>query len=1099
MLHHLLKIDFASFPIYQIMLIAAFVAGWIMYGKMFRKGNFSRFVKRRIRRCFFWGAVFALVASNVVNWLFYPQLMQEPLQLRITQGVYSSFFGLLVFYGVSALLLRMGKMKVRLCLNFVTPAVLLALFIARLGCTLNGCCYGKLLGAGVCFPTTELEAVFALVLCIVLTKKATQKRFWIFGFSYTLLRFVLEFFRGDDRGSLLGITALTPVQLFAIPLWILCTVMLFKEPFCRYFLLEHKLLSRREKRLQRLESKGKKPYEPLPYDYTPAKGRGNPLHPIGVVLLCLVVFFGGLVYLNPFGFRWTQNLQYGLDGIFAGSSHEKQSGQLNGLSVQDASDQGTAKSKNSALEIVTSYDDWTGADLTCTYETTLPSGNRMFGFTQQVDGIGVFGTGRVLVTDSSCNALYVAGDETGLTFTDEVLADYPHAQVTLEDAFGEELVILQTIDCWYDTGAGLVAARQVILSTDGATPAFGAILDLDSGCVLALTGTKPHVYSSFERNRIYRAAEEVAQLIRKEDEVQLEQIRKTETAPSEWEQDVYRLKRALITAYQKSGMTGEEFLTAMESANVIADYTPNLNQNLYLEILASEAHSTMLQAGYSDSQANSGVRKMRSAFSSCDIEQLDDETVTELTGKKRKASFDHSMDGSGDQDVFRLHLPDGQAMEVKLQTRSPIEVEVYTADGRALTNLYVEQEERFCLYPEDGSEFTVVISSGISMNGLSTEAEDYTISLIPIEAERVPISVTSTLYLIEQAYRNSNALAFYALCASDLQAEDDQGALLAAFFVPLLVESCYGCQGGHENVDAAKTMIARELIADELEFSALDYIEDSQLTLTYVSHGENERGIAVKAQMLITLDGVDIFDGYTFFLMEPVDYSSQVEIENEEHQKIFDTLFSSGYSIAQFHTDALYAAFGDTRDNIASRSDLTSLYELQTKYVHQWDDLQFTFLTLDEQAALAMGHSPEKVDGFYNYTLRQNIMNLKQAKTSLKWSLQMAKINLAAWRSLESVVEVAEFAFDLYTDPGGKILEMAAEATNLDGLYTAYSWITSFDDQIEDAIKDSFKDAFFDSMVDPYIVRYEERCLILTYRIELLEKCIEELEQSRRS
>lgn len=1050
MLHHLLKIDFASFPIYQIMLIAAFVAGWIMYGKMFRKGNFSRFVKRRIRRCFFWGAVAALVASNAVNWLFYPQLMQEPLQLRISQGVYSSFFGLLVFYGVSALLLRMGKMKVRLCLNYVTPAVLLALFIARLGCTLNGCCYGKLLGAGARFPTTELEAVFALVLCIVLTKKATQKRFWIFGFSYTLLRFVLEFFRGDDRGSLLGITALTPVQLFAIPLWILCTVMLFKEPFCRYFLLEHKLLARREKRLQRLESKGKKPYEPLPYDYTPAKRRGNPLHPIGVVLLCLVVFFGGLVYLNPFGFRWTQNLQYSLDAAFAGSGHEQQAGVMTGLAVQDASDKGTAKSKNSALKIVTSYDQWTGADLICTYETVLPSGNRLYGFTQQVDGVQVFGTGRVLVTDSNYNALYVAGDETGLSFTNEVLTDY--SAMTLAQAFGEEQVILERQDCWYDTGEGLVAAEHLILSSDGANPSMGAVVDRSSGGILALTGTKLSVYASAESSRIYNAVKTVSALLAEEDLAGLEKIKNPDHEISFLEQDRYTVMQALIRAYEKSGLTAGQFRTAMLSAQQIAERTPNMNQVLFSQILSREVAATVRSSGATEKDAQRSAKKVTSAFRTSGIRQAEDEAVTALTAAKRKTSFRHSLDCSTDSDLFTLAASAEMATELTLTADSPVKLEIYEAGGRAVTALYVEGEESLTLYPEDGTAFTVRVSSPNGLTTVAAASADYKLSVKAVELEEtVPAGVTHSVRVIQDSFNSSNVMTFYAFCVSDLADEETMGEMLTAGIMTPMLDSCSGCIGLEENVDTAKTLIAMTTIPGGEDREELKYLRGARMELDYFAHVENEEGIAVKAKMKLTIEDFPLYDGYIFYQLAPANRSSD-GLEEQTAQLVdqVGSFLGTDYYITAFNTSALYTAFGDTEDSIRGDTELTSLYELQQTVTVEYDGMTFRLKQFDEQQALRMGHSREKVDSFYNYTLRQNILTLKEQRAGY-----MA--TQACYSALSTCTDVASTAYEVVTDPFGFVVEEAAgQNETTKSFYMLYEVITDPAGVVTDAVIESF-------------------------------------------
>lgn len=1053
MFHRLLNIDFGSFPIYPLMLIAAFVAGWITYGKMFGKCNFSRFVRRRVRRCFFWSGVCALVASNTANWLFYPQLMQETLQLRITQGVYSSFFGLLVFFATAALFLRMGRMKVRLCLNQVTPAVLLALFIARLGCTLNGCCYGKavtLFGATFPFPTTELEAAFALTLFIVLQKKAVGKRFWIFGFSYTLLRFVLEFFRGDDRGSLLGITALTPVQLFAIPLWILCAVMLFKEPLCRYFLLEHKLLVRREKRLQRLESKGRKPYAPYAYNYTPEKPNRNPLHVLGVIALCVVVFVGGLVYLNPFGFRWTQNLQYKLDSAFAGSGHEQQAGVLNGLAVQDASDKGTANTSADAHKIVTSYDTWTGAELACTYETTLPSGNRLYGFTQQVEGVDVFGMGRVLVTDSNGNALYVAGDETGLTFTNEVLTDY--SAMTLTELFGDELVILDRRDCWYDTREGLVAAQQLILSSDGATASLGVIVNRANGSVLALTDTQLGVSTTAESRRIQNAVRTVAALLAEDDTFGLEAIKNPRQEISALERDRYALMQALIRAYEKSGLTAGQFRTALISARSIADRTPNMNQVLFSQILAEEVAAAVRGSGAGEKAAQRSAKKVTSAFRSGGIRQVEDETVTAVTAAKRKASFRHSLDCSTDRDLFTLATSPDRATELTLNAENPVVLEVYEAGGKAVTSLYVEGEESLTLYPEDGTDFTVRVSAPNALSTVGAATTDYKLSVKATELEEtVPAGVTHSVRLIQDSFNTSNVMTFHAFCISDLTDEEQLGEVMAAAVMIPMLDSCSGCIGMEENVDTAKTLIAMTVIPGGDGREELKYLRGARMELSYFAHRENEAGIAVKAKLKLTIEDFPLYDGYIFYQLAPANRTTDsLDAQTSQIVGAVGDLLGTDYYITAFNTASLYEQFGDTPGSIQGDEALTSLYELQETVTVEYDGMTFRLKRFDEQKALQMGHSKEKVDSFYNYTLRQNILTLKEQRATY-----MA--TQACYSTLSTCTDVASTAYEVITDPFGYLVEEAAgQNETTESFYSLYQLVTDPAGVVTDAVVESF-------------------------------------------
>jgi phosphatidylglycerol:prolipoprotein diacylglycerol transferase len=104
------------------------------------------------------------------------------------------------------------------------PALALGHAIGRLGCFFNGCCFGKActLPWGVRFPAphfahgypvhpTQLyEAAGNLAIFIGLTAFYRHKRFdgqiwWLYVLSYGVLRFVVEFFRGDYDIYYLGV------------------------------------------------------------------------------------------------------------------------------------------------------------------------------------------------------------------------------------------------------------------------------------------------------------------------------------------------------------------------------------------------------------------------------------------------------------------------------------------------------------------------------------------------------------------------------------------------------------------------------------------------------------------------------------------------------------------------------------------------------------------------------------------------------------------------------------------------------------------------------------------------------------------------------
>lgn len=164
---------------------------------------------------------------------------------------WSAFFfwrGGLVFYGgvIAAALAviifaRVKRIPLLALLDVIAPSVALGLVFGRMGCFLNGCCFGRPtdLPWGVVFPAqafvytdsvlpggaaanvsypasvhpTQLySALMWLILYIALEWVFRRKKTYdgqvalLFGFAYPVGRFAVEFLRGDNPRTLLGMT-----------------------------------------------------------------------------------------------------------------------------------------------------------------------------------------------------------------------------------------------------------------------------------------------------------------------------------------------------------------------------------------------------------------------------------------------------------------------------------------------------------------------------------------------------------------------------------------------------------------------------------------------------------------------------------------------------------------------------------------------------------------------------------------------------------------------------------------------------------------------------------------------------------------------------
>lgn len=120
------------------------------------------------------------------------------------------------------------------------PSILLAHGFGRLGCLMAGCCHGALtdawyglqmygrFGYEKYVPIQLFEAIFLLSLFAILFYRAKREKRYnlpVYITVYGIWRFLIEFARADDRGSL-PFWSLSPSQFIAV-LMILCGIGIF--------------------------------------------------------------------------------------------------------------------------------------------------------------------------------------------------------------------------------------------------------------------------------------------------------------------------------------------------------------------------------------------------------------------------------------------------------------------------------------------------------------------------------------------------------------------------------------------------------------------------------------------------------------------------------------------------------------------------------------------------------------------------------------------------------------------------------------------------------------------------------------------------------
>lgn len=123
-------------------------------------------------------------------------------------------------------------------MDVIVPAFVLAQAFGRIGCFLGGCCYGIRSNSNFAIPypvytkmtghieiirvlpTNLFEAIGLFILFAILVFLKKKNTFIFYCFYYGIMRFCIEFLRGDDRGTIWG-SILSPSQYLSIFLFLI--------------------------------------------------------------------------------------------------------------------------------------------------------------------------------------------------------------------------------------------------------------------------------------------------------------------------------------------------------------------------------------------------------------------------------------------------------------------------------------------------------------------------------------------------------------------------------------------------------------------------------------------------------------------------------------------------------------------------------------------------------------------------------------------------------------------------------------------------------------------------------------------------------------
>ncbi len=246
-------------PMFGLMIATGILALTILVLHLFRRHNVSEYkIDQLIIITAASGAMFALGAS------FFDGLWHSLSEYKVTGTFKYEFYGItfsgglltafttyiIIYYIFS----KYDRHMMFYYLDFIVIGICIAHAFGRIGCFCGGCCYGKVVPEGTflsmmyptdhgmenVYPTQLFESAFLFILTIILLFVIKKNRSAWYFISYNVFRFLLEFLRGDNRGSS-PFGFLSPSQFLSIIMLIFGIILLIFRKQIENWLLNRNL------------------------------------------------------------------------------------------------------------------------------------------------------------------------------------------------------------------------------------------------------------------------------------------------------------------------------------------------------------------------------------------------------------------------------------------------------------------------------------------------------------------------------------------------------------------------------------------------------------------------------------------------------------------------------------------------------------------------------------------------------------------------------------------------------------------------------------------------------------------------------------------
>lgn len=154
--------------------------------------------------------------------------VRDPAEMfRLTHGGLAFHGGVLAAFIFGLMYVKKAKIPLWDTVDVISPYIALGYSIGRIGCFLNGCCYGKPYAgfAAVAFgapparypaqiyASLSLLAVYCLLRVVLERRRFKGQVFFLYLMLYAAARFCLEYIRGDTAFFLYGLTIAQAISI----------------------------------------------------------------------------------------------------------------------------------------------------------------------------------------------------------------------------------------------------------------------------------------------------------------------------------------------------------------------------------------------------------------------------------------------------------------------------------------------------------------------------------------------------------------------------------------------------------------------------------------------------------------------------------------------------------------------------------------------------------------------------------------------------------------------------------------------------------------------------------------------------------------------